>query len=252
MLHTTKKRSRFVRGSLGAVIVILAILILLSGTLLSIRLIDYIQVDEREVRLTSNLQTQVDLFSVQYKNASGEITVSGADGQKVVAPGTSVEYTIRLRNADKTAIDCELIPKSTYTAGHALPIQVRMLDAQHNYIIGSETTWVAIGDIAGMSAEKTLVKGESAEYYFQWKWEFSSGDDAYDTFLGSLSNTENVGIEVAFTVQAEANTDIGTNGGIMQSGLGDIIAAGITLLLLIVAIVLTVLVFLKKRKSGGV
>ena len=252
MLNTTKKRNRFVRGSLGAVIIILVILTILSGVLLSIRLINYIQVDEREVRLTSNLQTVFDLFSVEYKNASGEITVSGADGQKVVAPGTSVEYTIRLRNADKTAIDYEMIPKCTYSTQHAFPILVRMLDASHNYIIGSETTWVAIEDIAGMSAEKTLVKGESAEYYFQWKWEFESGDDTYDTFLGSLSNTENVGIEVAFTVQAEANTDIGTNGGIMQSGLGDIIAAGITLLLLIIAIVLTVMVFLKKRKSDSV
>lgn len=252
MLNTTKKRNRFVRGALGAVIIILVILTILSGVLLSIRLINYIQVDEREVKLTSNMQTQCNLFSVQYQNASGEITVSGADGQKVVAPGTSIEYTIRLRNADKTAIDYELIPKSTHTTQHTLPILVRMLDTQHNYIIGNETTWVAIGDIAGMSAEKTLVKGESAEYYFQWKWEFASGDDTYDTFLGSLSNTENVGIEVAFTVQAEANTDIGTNGGIMQSGLGDIIAAGITLLLLIIAIVLTVMVFLKKRKSDSV
>ena len=252
MLNPTQKRNRFVRGSLGAVIVILVILTILSGVLLSIRLINYMQVDEREVRLTSNLQTEFDLFSVEYKNASGEITVSGADGQKVVAPGTSVEYTIRLRNADETALDFELIPKSTYTGEHALPILVRMLDTQHNYIIGNETTWVAPEDIAGLSATKTLVKGESTEYYFQWKWEFESGDDAYDTFLGSLSNTDVVGIEVAFTVHAEANTDIGINGGVMKSGLGDIIVAGIAFLLLIIAIILTSFVLLKKRKSSRV
>ncbi|MBR7122424.1 MAG: hypothetical protein IKC95_03110 [Oscillospiraceae bacterium] len=252
MPNTTLKHNRFVRRTLGTVIAILLILIVLSGTLLSMRLIDYIKVDDKEVRLTTNMDDKLELFSVQYENASGEITVSGMQGQKVVAPGTSEEYTIRLRNTDKIALDCELIPKITYTSEYRLPILIRMLDTQHNYIIGDEKTWMAIEDITELSASKTLVKGESAEYYFQWKWDFETGNDAYDTELGEAAKKENVGLKVALTVHAEANTQIGTNGGIMKSGLGDIIAAGIAFILLCIAIALTVIVFVKKRKEATV
>jgi hypothetical protein len=144
---------RFITGSLSAVITILSILTVLSATLLSVRLIDYIQVDEREVRLKSNIDTQFDLFSVEYENVSGEITVSGMDEQKVVAPGTSVEYTIRLRNADSTAIDFDLVPEISYTSDYVVPIYVRMLDSNDNYIVGDAKTWIAIQDVEDFSVK---------------------------------------------------------------------------------------------------
>lgn len=252
MSNIINKQNQFITRMLGAIIAILSILTVLSGVLLSIRLIDYIKIDDKEVRLTTNMDAEFDMFAVQYENESGDVTVSGADGQKVVAPGTSVEYTIRLRNADKTALDYVLIPKITYTSEHKIPLLIRMLDTEHNYVIGDETTWVTVEDIANISATKTLVKGESTEYYFQWKWDFESDNDEYDTFLGSTANKENVGLEVAFTLRAEANTDIGTNGGVMKSGLGNVIAAGSAFVMLGGAITLNVIILVKKRKSDRV
>jgi hypothetical protein len=160
---------------LGAVLAILSILTVLSGVLLSIRLVQYIKIDDKELRLTTNMDAEFELFSVEYANDAGEITVSGTEGQAVVAPGTSVECTIRLRNADKIALDYVLSPEVTRTSDYHIPIMIRMLDINLNYLIGDEKTWVPIEELTGLSVEQTLVRGESTEYYFQWKWEFESG-----------------------------------------------------------------------------
>jgi hypothetical protein len=233
---------------LGIVLAILSILIVLSGVLLSVRLVQYIKIDDKELNLTTNMDADFDLFSVEYTNAAGEITVSGTEGEAVVAPGTSVEYTIRLRNADKTALDYVLSPEVTMTSDYHLPIMIRMLDINLNYLIGDAKTWVPIEELTGLSVEQTLVRGESTEYYFQWKWEFESGDDAYDTALGIAASEEDVGLEVAFNLLAEANTEIGKNGGIMKSGLGDILFAGVAFVMLSSAIALNVILLVKKRK----
>lgn len=248
-MNTKKHHNRFSKSAVWTVLVILIILTIISATLLTIRLVNYIKVDDREVLLYSDLEKGIDLFSVKYKNSSGEVTVEGLDGQKVVAPGTAVEYTIRLRNKDKIAIDYEMIPDIKCTTEHILPIVVRMLDYDGNYIVGDAKTWVAIDEIGDLSEKRTLVKGESVEYVFEWKWEFESGNDEYDTFLGNISGIENVGIAVAFQLYAEANTVIGTNGGFMKSGLGDIVFAGLAFILLIIAIILLVLAIVKYKKN---
>lgn len=242
------KIKNYVTTLLGVITIILIILTLLSSTLLLIRLINYIKIDDKEIMLTTNMDDSFDLFSVQYENEKGEITVKGAEGQKVIAPGTSVEYTIRLRNADKIALDYELIPEISFTSKYAIPIKIRLLDTDHNYFIGDQKTWVSIDEIGDISVLDTLVKGESKEYYFQWKWDFESGNDEYDTILGENAGKENIGIEVNMNIFATANTDIGTNGGIMKTGLGNIIVNIIILILLIVAVILTILYDRRKHR----
>lgn len=244
--------NRFSKGIVGTVLGILALLTVVSATLLTVRLIDYITRDDKEVLLQSNFDSQLELFSVQYENESGEITVSGAEGKKVVAPGTSVDYTIRLRNKDKVAIDYALIPNVSYTSEFSVPILVRMLDDDEKYVIGDAKTWATVEEIKTISEQKTLLKGESAEYVFQWKWEFESGDDEYDTFLGSIADAKNVGIFVKLDLHAEANTEIGANGGIMKSGLGNIIVAGASLAFLIAAVTLMIIYIVKKRKLENI
>ncbi len=246
--ETTKQQKK----SSGVAIVFLALLViltLLSGILLSLRLIDYITVDEREVALTSNLDTEFELFAAEYKNASGEITVTGTDGENIIAPGTSVEYTIRLRNTDKTAIDYDMTPDIHFTSEHNIPILVRMLAPDGTYIVGDANNWVDVEELNAMNEHKTLKKGESVEYVFQWQWAFESGDNAYDTELGNASVATDIGLSVAFSVHAEANTNVANNGGVMESGLGSIILLGLLTLLLVGAVVLLIIYIVKKRKS---
>jgi hypothetical protein len=217
--------------------------------LLAIRLVNYIALADKEVLLKSNVDESLEIFSVQYYGVSGEVSVSGADGQEVVAPGTSKEITIHLQNNDKVAIDYDMTPDVSFTSEYEIPILVRMIAPDGSYIVGDEKTWVSVKTLNALNEQRTLKKGERAEYIFQWMWEFESGNDAYDTELGSASVTTEIGLSVGFMIHAEANTNIKTNGGFMQSGLGCIVFLGLFLLLLIILLILLIRRILKKKKE---
>ena len=239
----------FAKRIFSTVIIILSLLTITSGVLLAVCLVDYIHIDDKEILLQSNISSDFDIFSVQYENESGEITVSGTDGQQVVAPGTSVEYTIRLRNTDRVALDYSLEPVISWTEEYFVPIQVRMLDNDGNYLIGDAKTWVSIKDLEADAIKGTLTKDESTEYTFQWMWDFESGDDSYDTLLGTLANTKDLTVSIGFTLYSEANMDIATNGGIMDSGLGNIIIAATTVVLSGILMAIVIIVARKNKKN---
>jgi uncharacterized membrane protein len=243
-----------VGGTFWVAMVILFILLLLSLVVLGIRLSEYAHVDNRELMLKSNMDTELDIFSVIYKNATGEITVEGLDGQKVIAPGTDVDYTVRLRNKDTIAIDytlivqVELLATEKPLSDYEIPLLYRLLDPEDNYLAGDAKTWADRKTLDGLSHNGTIKRGESAEYLFQWKWPFESGDDAYDTFLGNIAG-EDVGIKVSFTLRAEANTSIGANGGFWGSGLGRAIWWWLFFILLLIAIILLLISIFKRKKK---
>lgn len=248
-----KKQRPNVGGAFWVGIAILIILLLLSTIVLGIRLSDYAHVDDREVMLKSNMDTELDIFSVTYKNKTGEITVEGLDGEKVIAPGTDVDYTIRLRNKDNIAIDytlivhVELLENDKLPNGYDIPLLYRMLDPDDNYLAGDAKTWADGQSLDGLADNGTIARGESSEYLFQWKWPFEADSDEYDTFLGNIAD-EDVGIKVTFVLRAEANTSIEANGGFWGSGLGRTVLWWIFFLLLLLAIILLLISVFKRRK----
>ena len=231
---------------------ILVILFIISTVVLSIRLYDYIKVDDREVLLKSTMDESLDVFAIEYENESGEITVKGAEGQKVIAPGTDIEYTLRIRNKDNVALDYSFTPVLEHTSEHKLPIVVRLLSPNDDYLIGNETTWVKIDELGDKEFSGTILKDESLEYVFQWKWPYESGDDAYDSFLGSSAESGEVGLDVSFTVHAEANTSAAANGGIFASPAGRFIVILIIAILLAIAITLLLIYIIKKYREKPV
>ncbi len=248
-----QKRRPTVGGTFWLGIAILIILLLLSIIVLGIRLGDYAHVDDREVMLKSNMDTELDIFSVTYKNKTGEITVEGLDGEKVIAPGTDVDYTVRLRNKDNIAIDYTLIVQVALLEndrlpnGYDIPLLYRMLDPDDNYLAGDAKTWATRETLDGLADNGTIKRGESSEYLFQWKWPFEADSDEYDTFLGNIAD-EDVGIKVTFVLRAEANTSIEANGGFLRSGCGRTMFWWIFFLLLLLAIILLLISVLKRRK----
>lgn len=221
-------------------VAVLVLLLLISLVVLSVRLYVYSAADNRAVSLKSNMDTKLDVFSVEYKSASGEVSVSGTNGEKVIAPGTDVEYTIRIRNTDTVAIDYDLVPTVTLLSDHKLPIVVRLLDPEDNYLVGDAKTWVEPEVMNTINEKATLGKGEAVEYLFQWKWPFESGDDAYDTFLGDTTITEKIGIQVSFSIHAESNTTLEDNGGFFGSGAHENMIMLIFCLLIALTIVLLI------------
>lgn len=234
-------------------IALLVILAICSTVVLSVRLYDYTKTDDRTISLKTNMDEKLDVFSVIYKDASGEVIVEGADGEKVVAPGTAVDYTVRLRNTDKTAIDYDLVPQVEFTSTHKIPIKVRLLDPEDNYLAGDAKTWIDIEELNSIEHSGTLLKGEAIEFLFQWKWPFESGDDEYDTFLGDTVLTEDISIAVSFSVHSAANTDMDVNGGFFGSGAHDNVGLMLFLILLLAAIaLLLVYKLIHRRKKNAI
>lgn len=230
-------------------LVILCILLVLSIIVLTARIVGYSAAANREVSLNSGIHTdKLDIFNIRYENDTGAITVHGMNQNRVVAPGTDVEYTIRVRNTDKIAIDYELAPSVEFLSEYELPIYVRVLDHNDEYIVGSAQEWAEITELNGASHYNTLLSGECVEYTFQWKWPFEQGDDAYDTFLGSTE--AEVGLKVSFTINAAANLDIGANGGLVRSGWIWNLLILLFALALLVAIILLLISVLKKKKDN--
>ena len=250
--NTYNKKGGGARGLAGTVLAILILLTLISGILLTVRLLDYITKDDKAVMMQSGLDTKLELFSVEYENESGEITVRGAEGQEVIAPGTSVDYTIRLSNKDKVALDYSLVPDISFTSKYDIPIVFRMIDEDGNYIIGDAKTWASADDAKALFETGTILKGQSVEYVFQWQWLFESGNDEYDTLLGTMSDIENIGVSVSFELAAAANLDIDLNGGFAESGLEYITVIAIMLALLIAAVILMIIYMVKKRRRESV
>lgn len=230
-------------------IAILAILLIISIVVLSLRLHDYTKKDEHAVSLRSSMDESLDVFNMEYKNDSGEITVKGHEGEKIIAPGTDVEYTLRLRNTDNVALDYSFTPNLKYTSEYELPIVVRLLDSEDNYVIGNETTWVALDDIGDAKCSGTLMKNETAEYVFQWKWPFESGDDKYDSFLGEATFEGDIGVELSFGLHAETNTTVTANGGFASSPSGKITLIVVIFLLLAAAITLLIIHIILKIEA---
>ena len=250
-ISVKKIRKHYFGGTFWPGMFILAILLLISFVILGFRLTDYANRDNREVLLKSNMDAELDIFSVTYQNSRGEIIIEGADGEKVIAPGTDVDYTVRLRNKDTIAIDYTLIAQVTTvneseTSNLELPIVYRILDPEDDYLAGDYKTWVTQKDVDGLSHSSTLMRNESAEYLFQWKWPYEGGNDEYDTFLGNSES--DIALKITFVLRSEANTSIAANGGLWASGAGKIILIIIFALLLLLAIILLIIAYFRRKR----
>lgn len=235
-------------GAFWSAIAILILLLLLSLVILSIQLHSFMSADSRVLSLKANTDVSFDIFSVTYRNVSGEIIVSGMNGEKVVAPGTSVDYSVRVRNADTVAIDYTILPKVKFDSPHPIPILVRVIGPDETYLAGDAKTWLPLEELNRVSETATLTKGEAVEYVFQWMWPFESGDDPYDTFLGSNVFEENIGVTVSFGVHAEANTSLQSNGGVFGELYGMSFYLLLFFILLLIAIVILLIYKLRRRR----
>ena len=244
-----KRRTR--KSIFITALAIVIIVTILSAILLAVRLVDYIKVDDRAVSLRSSMDDKLNVFAIEYKSATGDITVQGSEGAKVIAPGTDIEYTLRMRNVDKVAINYSFTPAVEFTSEHEIPILVRLLGPDDKYVIGSETEWIPIAEIGDVSGSGTLGVNETAEYVFEWKWPFESGDDAYDSFLGSANFAGGAGLDLSFNIHSEANLSSDANGGFFTAPQGKVVRILIIFILLLIAVILFIIYLVKRIKANG-
>ena len=236
----------FANGTFWTAMAILIMLFLFSLVILSVHLYNFATIDERVLSIKSNAETRFNVVSLEYSNETGEVTVIGADGEKVIAPGTNVEYTVRLRNADKTALDYEILPRADFHSEYTIPVLVRVIGPNETYVAGGADRWITLEELNGASARSTLLKGEAVEYLFQWKWPFESGDDDYDAFLGNKVHDETIGVTISFETYATANTTLDVNGG----AFGNVYGNTALLIIFVILLLAAIIVLLISKLSG--
>lgn len=251
--ETKRKKSR---GTL--LWVILAILIfffILTSIILGSRLYDLATRDQYTVDLgVGEPDGGIELFRIEYENELGEITVQGVNGENVVAPGTTANYDIRLRNNDDVIIDFVMIPTVDYLTEDKIPVEFKLMDSYGNYILGNEDTWVSSDDMNALAHRGSIHPGEVFTYHVTWRWVFEVSDeqDGYDTYLGIQNGEIRPGVSVGITTQGSANpTPVKSNNHMMHllgENFGCCWCCYLVWFLLLVCIILLICLWRVRRK----
>ena len=207
-VQTEKRKKQHGGPWLMILLIIFIILFLLTSIVLGARLFERTTRDQHTVDMGLESPTgDLELFHIQYENDLGEVTVRGVNGDDVIAPGTSMDYDVRLRNNDEVIIDFVMTPAVEFLTGDAVPIEFKLQDAYGNYILGSDTQWASADGMNALSHKGTIHPGEVYTYHISWQWVFETDaqQDAQDTYLGSQSGENGPGVRVGLTTEATAN-----------------------------------------------
>lgn len=236
-------------------LVIVLLLFLLSTIILGAQLYKLATRDQYTVDMgLGEPDGSVELFRIEYENELGQITVQGANADKVVAPGTAVDYDIRLRNEDEVIVDFVMTPDVSFLTEDSVPVEFKIVDAHGNYILGSQTQWATASQMNELVHKGSIHPGEVYTYHVSWQWAFevSQGQDTYDTYLGSQSGENIPGLRVGITTESVANpTPVRDNRHMMHllgDGFGCCWCCYIVWLMILLCLVLLIWVQRLKKK----
>ena len=200
--NTEKKKQR--STGLLVLLIVFLILFLLTTIVLGSRLYQLATRDKYAVDLGIGTNGELELFQIEYIGDTDEITVQGANGQNVIAPGTTVDYDIRLRNRDEVDVLFVMTPKATFLTEDPVPLQVKLSDNYGNYLLGSDTEWVKVEELNNVVHKGKISAGEIFTYYLTWQWIFETGEagDVFDTYLGNGEGLP--GVEISILTESTA------------------------------------------------
>ena len=147
--------------------------------------------------------SDLEIFRLSY-DENGAVTVRSADGtDKVIAPGTENVCTFKLKNTANSAVDYTLLVTTQISNETVeLPVKVRLNSYAGAWLAGGDNSWAEVEDLDGVTDAARLAKNNYATYTLEWQWPFESGSDDYDSFLGNLTDGE----DVALTINLEILT----------------------------------------------
>ena len=165
----------------------------------------------------------IDIFKANYENGEGKTTVASVDGTKVIAPGTQTTYKFSMYNSGNMAVvyatdlDFTLKIGGEITDSENFPLQVRMINASGEYMIGSETEWVRVYDATLSQYASQLGASSFETFELQLLWEFDGGNDALDTLYGDLAAEKGVTLTMDINTYAVEHDDPRAQGGLSIS-----------------------------------
>lgn len=172
------------------------------------------------------MEAEAEIFRFSYDNDSGEITVTGGEGNtdKLIAPGTSNLYQFTLQNPGDVSLDYTLTMEA-YVTGTDLwiPVNARVWDYTNKYLVGSTDSMVDVMELNNVNESAELGAGRYAVYNLEWEWPFEWGDDEYDTMLGDLAVEDDLALTIVIRTVAEydENPDDPNAGEIKPPQTGD-------------------------------
>jgi len=268
----SRKKDKFFL-SMKILVVLLLLLVILSSSILVIRIgnilpnnvdIFFIEPkianteisDEKEIW---GMNTQIDIFKIEYSNEKGQIIVKSNSGDKVIAPGLTDSYQFQIKNLGNVAVDTKTVISVEVEIDNFeydnLPIELRFIDYKGDSLSGDD--WVSVDKFAEFISELTVGKNSYIYYVLEWRWPFESGDDEFDTFLGNLSVNSTINFRINISSSAIQSEELDSVGGLALSedtprtG-GDIVPVpyiALNLLILIIIIVLIVMHNIKRKKK---
>lgn len=159
-------------------------------------------------------ETDVEIFSIQYDNESGETTVRSKDGTKVLAPGTGSTYEFALENTGNVALDYTLEMEAWFSdAAYPIPVVASVVGHEGEYLLGSAEEMVDVLRLEEVRQSGTVAAGNIMPYALNWEWPFEL-DDAYDTMLGNLAVEEDLTLTVVIRTTATYSHNPDSPGGI--------------------------------------
>ena len=102
-----------------------------------------------------------------------------------IAPGVSNSYAFVVHN--NSEINVRYYVEMYKECNYNLDIRYR-LKRNGKYVIGNDSKWVGAEELK--TAFKNLNKGQDDRYVLDWKWDYESGKDDVDTYIGE--NMEDV------------------------------------------------------------
>lgn len=219
--------------------------------------------------------TSVEIFKVSYeRDAAGTystaFSVSGSNGEKVIAPGTRNTYSFGLDNTGNVALDytvtfnaiCEIIEKDAKSGEGTefeIPVNASVsytkgsgVSASEQYLFGTAAKQENVTKMENVTHSGSIGKDKYIPYTLYWEWPFE-GDDALDTLLGNQAaelDLEGKEIRLTITIKttAEYSADQNTSSGLPKTGDNSQIQLAFTVMVVSFAGLL-ILLLLPRRKG---
>jgi hypothetical protein len=190
------------------------------------------------------------IFCVSYANGKGETTALSDDGEKIIAPGTSWNYSFSLQNTKnftlRYAVRTEAIIEGL-DEGMTLPVLSR-LKGPNGWLTKQGNQYTPVLELNDILDNGVLSPNTEAKYRLGWQWPFESGNDELDTMLGDLALEKDITLYINIYVYAREETDQDIYGGEPIPGTGDDFRIGFWLAAMIISLFAFIAVLANSRR----
>ncbi|MBO4421903.1 MAG: hypothetical protein J5879_00575 [Clostridia bacterium] len=205
-------------------------------------------------------QTDVEIFKIAYENDELVTTVNSFNNtDKVIAPGTSNDYSFTLKNSGTVSLDYILQVDAFFEGtDYIIPVEAKMYDYKGKYLAGSSDTWVPVKELDTIEESGVLAAGKIADYTLKWQWPFERFDgdgldanDEYDTMLGNLAaDGEELKLHIIIKTVAEVDENPDEPGGDDNPGTGEGMMIPVIIAVAVIALVAIIVLAVGKRKNN--